>query len=147
MNLWFQAYEDAFGYCFNVSVSGKRPFHWVISESLHQIVTKLNISQMVPNNSATFDALLGTWSQLTPLPGTLDALRVLSSRYLIAPLSNGDAAMLRNATSVFLPSVNMSYIFSSDYPVECFKPEPDIYAQVPHTHTHTHTHKIGRAHV
>jgi hypothetical protein len=90
----------------------------------------MNLLSKIPVNGTLFEQLVAAWGNLTPNAGTTETLEILAPHFQLATLSNGDAETLQQACTVFQPAVNMSYFFSSDYPVECFKPLPQIYAQV-----------------
>eukprot|EP00759_Apiculatamorpha_spiralis_P005551 PhF_6_TR13360/c0_g1_i1/m.21162/K01560/E3.8.1.2; 2-haloacid dehalogenase len=110
---------------------GLNPFDYVGNLSLTQIAKSLNLTTRIYPGAPVWNALLATWGNLIPWNGTFDVLRRLhKAGYLIAPLSNGGAQTLRNATSIFAPEVPMFNIFSSDWPVGAFKPQPAMYAQV-----------------
>jgi 2-haloalkanoic acid dehalogenase type II len=128
VNLWLSAYVSYFGDSFSPSVT-HQPFQWVINSSLVEILQYFQLSSTVPQNSTTFNALLATWGNLQPRPDVTEVLANLSTRYQLGLLSNGDKNTLQAALRVFPPSVNVSLILSSDYPANCFKPCPAMYAQ------------------
>jgi len=127
-DLWLTAYVSYFGKSFDPSLTHS-PFQWVINSSLVDILDKFQLSGVVPQNSTTFKALLGTWGNLQPKSGAAEVLAKLNRKYQLGLLSNGDEGTLRAALRVFPPSVNVSLIFSSDYPVNCFKTCSSMYAQ------------------
>lgn len=109
---------------------GLEPFLYVANQSVTALVGQLGLQKAVPPGGPLFDRLVHSWGDLTPWPGTADALAKLAPHYRLAPLSNGNAETLRDATSVFAPRANMSYIFSSNWPVGAFKPQPAMYEQL-----------------
>lgn len=128
VNLWFSAYASYFGKSFSPSVT-HQPFQWVINSSLVQILQYFQLSSTILANSTTFNALLSTWGNLQPRPDVIEVLANLSTKYQLGLLSNGDKGTLQAALRVFPSSVNVSLILSSDYPTNCFKPCPAMYAQ------------------
>ncbi|CAF1492837.1 unnamed protein product [Rotaria sp. Silwood1] len=127
-NDWLSAYVSFFGKSFPASVT-RQPFLWVIRSSLLKILNSLGLSSMVPEGSATFHLLMSAWGNLQPRVGATEVLSKLSRKYQLGLLSNGDKGTLQAALRVFPSSVNVSLILSSDYPVNCFKACPAMYAQ------------------
>ncbi|CAF1342734.1 unnamed protein product [Adineta ricciae] len=128
-NIWVEAYVSYFGKSFPRSQT-HQPFLWVIHSSLLQILESLKLSTIVPEDSFTFKSLMKTWSNLQPRPGVVKVLSKLSKKYQLGLLSNGDKDTLQTALRIFPSSVNISSIFSSDYPINCFKTCSAMYAQV-----------------
>ena len=54
----------------------------------------MGLSSLIPIGSDVYARLLTVWSQLTPRPGTHEALGRLATRYRIAPLSNADTGSI-----------------------------------------------------
>jgi 2-haloalkanoic acid dehalogenase type II len=127
-DLWLNAYASYFGESFSPSLT-HQPFQWVINSSLVQILQFFGLSSMVPEDSVTFNALMSAWGNLQPRPDATEVLAKLSTKYQLGVLSNGNKDTLQAALRVFPSSVNVSLILSSDYPVNCFKPCPAMYAQ------------------
>ncbi|CAF1308380.1 unnamed protein product [Didymodactylos carnosus] len=127
-NDWLDAYGSYFGQSFSPSLT-HQPFLWVIRSSLTQILASFGLSNTVPEDSATFNSLLSAWHDLHPRVGATEVLVKLNTKYQLGLLSNGDKNTLQAARRAFPSSVNISLIFSSDYPVNCFKPCPEMYAQ------------------
>lgn len=125
---WLLAYQSFFGKSFSPSLT-RQPFLWVIRSSLLKILNSFNLSSTVPEGSSTFNALLSAWGNLQPRDGDVEVLSKLSQKYQLAVLSNGDRGTLQQALRIFPPSVNISLILSSDYPVNCFKACSGMYAQ------------------
>ncbi len=85
------------------------PFAYVTRMNLIAALQKMGLESEIPTDGDVFDRLVGTaWSQLQPWPGTADALRLVAGAYTVAPLSNGDADTLRNATDIFQPEAGLS---------------------------------------
>ncbi|CAF1197503.1 unnamed protein product [Rotaria sordida] len=125
---WLSAYTSFFGKSFPPSLT-HQPFQWVIHSSLLQILDSFGLSKTVPEGSLTFNALLSAWQKLQPRTATIEVLTKLSRKYQLGVLSNGDKQTLQSALRVFPSSVNISFILSSDYPVNCFKACSAMYAQ------------------
>lgn len=125
---WLDAYASYFGKSVPPSLT-HQPFQWIIRSSLVAILSSFGLSVKVPEGSTTFNALVSAWGNLQPRDGATEVLVKLSRKYQLGLLSNGDAATLQAALHVFPPSVNVSLILSSDYPVNCFKPCSAMYAQ------------------
>ena len=126
--LWLDAYVSNFGKTFPPSLT-HQPFRWIIQTSLIDILSKFGLSNLIPEGSQIFNSLLSTWANLKPKDGTIEVLTKLSKKYQLALLSNGDQETLESAIRIFPSSVNISLIFSSDYPVNCLKPCSQMYAQ------------------
>ena len=131
-------YSDYADHVFTpAETKGVEPFLWVTNASLGKLAAQLRIQNRLYPGNAVWNALLACWGDLTPYPETKETLQKISKAgYLIGPLSNGAVTTLRNATRVFLP-VKMYDIFSSDWPVGAFKPQPAMYAQLLHKHNFT----------
>jgi len=110
---------------------GMEPFDYVAEKSITSIVQQMHLEVKIPVNGTVFRDLVATWGNLIPWQGTTEVLTQLAQRgFQLAPLSNGDFVTLSRATSIFRPGANMSFIFSSDFPVGAFKPQPAMYAQL-----------------
>jgi 2-haloacid dehalogenase len=76
--------------------SGQRP--WTILDVLH----RESLDSLLPQfgleglDEAERDDLNRVWHRLDPWPDVVDGLTRLKSRYIIAPLSNGNVALLTN---------------------------------------------------
>ncbi|CAF1657895.1 unnamed protein product [Rotaria sp. Silwood1] len=125
---WIREYVLFFGKSFSPSIT-HHPFRWVIHSSLLKILDSFGLSKTITENSPTFNALMSIWGNLEPYPGTTHVLKILSRKYQLALLSNGDKETLKAALHVFPSSVNISLLLSSDFPVNCFKPCSAMYAQ------------------
>ena len=127
-NDWLLAYQSYFGKSISPSITHQL-FQWVIHSSLIQLLESYGLASEVPEDSETFRALLSSWANLEPKVGATEVLAKLTTKYQLGILSNGDTNTLRSVLRVFPPSINISVILSSDYPVNCFKPCPLMYAQ------------------
>lgn len=128
VDLWLDAYVSYFGKSFSPSIT-HQPFQWVINSSLVQILKSFGLSETIRENSTTFNALMASWGNLKPRPDVIDVLTKLTGKYQLGLLSNGDHGTLQSALRIFPSSVNVSLIFSSDYPANCFKTCAAMYAQ------------------
>lgn len=125
---WLSAYASYFGKSLPPSLT-HQPFQWIIRTSLVKILDSFQLSKTIPEGSTTFEALVAAWGDLQPRPEATEVLAKLSQKYQLGLLSNGDTNTLRSALRGFPSSVNVSVILSSDYPVNCFKPCSEMYAQ------------------
>ncbi|CAF1303718.1 unnamed protein product [Rotaria magnacalcarata] len=125
---WLNAYASFFGKSFSPALT-HQPFQWVIRSSLIKILDSFKLSKVVPEGSITFNALVSAWGKLQPRNATQEVLTRLSRKYQLGVLSNGDKQTLQSALRVFSASINISFILSSDYPVNCFKSCSAMYAQ------------------
>eukprot|EP01102_Stenamoeba_stenopodia_P001853 TRINITY_DN11678_c0_g1_i1.p1 TRINITY_DN11678_c0_g1~~TRINITY_DN11678_c0_g1_i1.p1 ORF type:complete len:290 (+),score=32.41 TRINITY_DN11678_c0_g1_i1:38-871(+) len=127
VDAWITVYADNLGHSFEVSVTGYYPFQWMVNTSIVEILSNMSIS--VTNE--TLSGLEGSWGDLIPRPGANITLQALQAAGLeVGPLSNGDYFTLQRAFTVFAPKVIPNYIFSSDFPVMCFKNCSEIYQHV-----------------
>jgi 2-haloacid dehalogenase len=106
--------------------SGERPFtklDILHRENLDDILSEFGIDRaQVPN--AELDDLNLAWHRLDPWPDTVDGLTRLKSRYIIAPLSNGNVRlMIDMAKHGGLP---WDAILGAEV-VQAYKPAPDAY--------------------
>eukprot|EP00049_Salpingoeca_infusionum_P022613 m.7762 g.7762 ORF g.7762 m.7762 type:complete len:266 (+) comp5286_c0_seq1:64-861(+) len=132
-NRMLSGYGSYAGHVFSYTeTNGQEPFVFVSQTSTASIVKALGLEKQIPLNSTQFQALAHTWEDLIPWEGTLDALAKLKAtgRFMLAPLSNGDAHTLTAATQAFAPKVPMNTVFSSNFPVGVFKPQAAIYEQL-----------------
>jgi len=104
--------------------SGRRP--WTILDVLH----RESLDALLPQfgldhlDAATRDELNRVWHRLQPWPDTVGGLTRLKGRFVLAPLSNGNVALLTNmAKRAGLPwDVNLSCELYRAY-----KPDPATY--------------------
>ncbi|CAF2091988.1 unnamed protein product [Rotaria magnacalcarata] len=125
---WLSAYVSYFGKSFPSSLT-HQPFLWIIRSSLLKILDSFDLTSMVPEHSDTFNSLMSVWGNLKPRSGATEVLTKLSRKYQLGLLSNGDKGTLQAALRIFPSSVNVSLTLSSNYPVNCFKPCSQMYAQ------------------
>jgi len=127
---WITAYAENLGHSFDITITGPFPFRWMVNTSIVEILEGLNVTI----DSETLVDLENSWGDLIPRPGanvTLEALQ--GAGFEVGPLSNGDYYTLEQAFKVFAPQVIPDYVFSSDYPVMCFKNCSKIYQHVLNT--------------
>jgi phosphoglycolate phosphatase-like HAD superfamily hydrolase len=131
---WVSDYGGKANSVFDPLVAVPNPFPYTICNGLEGVLAARGLlASVAPRGSPLFDRLVEAWGELAPWPGTGDVLAALTARGIgVAPLSNGDRPTLERATSVFWRThgVNMSHIFSSDFPVGAFKPQARMYDQV-----------------
>jgi 2-haloacid dehalogenase len=119
---WRARYQPAM----EVVRSGGRPFtrlDVIHRENLDFVLTAwgLNPGAFDP---AELNALNHAWHRLDPWPDSVEGLRRLRSRYFIAPLSNGNIALLANmAKRAGLP---WDCILGAEV-VRAYKPQPSAY--------------------
>lgn len=118
---WRAAYRPAM----NRVLSGDLP--WTPFEALHRI-TLDEIAQdcgLHRASPALRDAMVAGWRRLLPWPDALGGLERLKARYTIAPLSNGNFAMLvALAKFARLP---WDCVLSAEF-ARKYKPDPAVYA-------------------
>jgi 2-haloacid dehalogenase len=108
--------------------SGALP--WTKLDDLHaESLRELLPAYGVPTLGATdFDHVLKVWHRLDPWPDSNPGLARLKRRFLIAPLSNGNIALLANmAKHAGLP---WDHVFSAET-FRHYKPQPEAYLGVP----------------
>lgn len=134
VNDWVYGYADYAGHKFTKTETGNQePFTYLASKNLDGLLVKYGLSGRVVKGDATYTAMMETWGNLIPWNNTGAVLTKIASKFAIAPLSNGDAATLKAAMTIFAPGANISYIFSSDWPVGSFKPDKSMYYQLSST--------------
>lgn len=76
--------------------AGRRPF--VKLDTLHRenLLDVLQAFEIEGVSAPTIDALNRAWHRLAPWPDVVDGLTRLKQRYIIAPLSNGNVALMVN---------------------------------------------------
>ncbi|GAB7522689.1 haloacid dehalogenase type II [Paraburkholderia sp. 2C] len=105
---------------------GERPFvklDLLHRENLEQVLPKFGLdSRQVP--SSELDELNLAWHRLDPWPDTVEGLTQLKSRYIIAPLSNGNIRlMIDMAKRGGLP---WDAILGAEV-AQAYKPSPEAY--------------------
>jgi 2-haloacid dehalogenase len=99
---------------------------WMKVDALHrrkldELLVKYGVTGLT---DAEIDHLNRVWHRLTPWPDAVAGLTRLRERFIIAPLSNGDVALLTNmAKAAKLP---WDCILSSEL-FHAFKPDPRVY--------------------
>jgi 2-haloacid dehalogenase len=99
---------------------------WMKVDRLHrlkldELLTKYGLSGL---DEAEIDRFNRVWHRLSPWPDAVPGLARLKERFIIAPLSNGDVALLTNmAKAGKLP---WDCILSSEL-FGAFKPDPRVY--------------------
>jgi 2-haloacid dehalogenase len=104
--------------------SGQRP--WTTLDVLHHeaLATVLPAFGLGELSDADRDELTRAWHRLDPWPDVVDGLARLKSRYIIAPNSNGNIALLVNmAKRAGLP---WDAILGAEI-ARAYKPRPEVY--------------------
>ena len=121
---WRQGYAPSM----NRVRTGELP--WTRLDTLHRmtldsLLTRFQIEGWSQAEKADFNRI---WHRLRPWPDSVDGLRRLRRRFVIAPLSNGNLALLTNmAKHAGLP---WDCILSTEL-VKHYKPDPETYLMVP----------------
>ena len=119
---WRERYQPAMEEC----RSGRRPFtrlDVLHRENLDQVLrdTGLDLSRVA---AVELDDLNRAWHRLDPWPDAVDGLARLKARHVIAPLSNGNVALLLNmAKRAGLP---WDAILGAEV-AGAYKPRPEAY--------------------
>jgi 2-haloacid dehalogenase len=117
---WRRLYQPGMEEC----RSGRRPFtrlDVLHRESLEKVLAAHGITGA---SEGDLDALNRAWHRLDPWPDVLLGLHRLKRRYFLAPLSNGNIALLANmAKRARLP---WDAILGAE-PVQAYKPHPEAY--------------------
>lgn len=93
--------------------------------SLEELLAEFGVHGLSENEKDHFNR---AWHRLEPWPDAVEGLTRLKSRYIIAPLSNGNVSLLTNlAKRAGLP---WDLIFSAEL-VRHYKPDPETYLSVP----------------
>lgn len=122
------AFADAWRGAYKPSMdrvrTGEQP--WTILDVLHRqsletLLVQFGITMPSP---ADLDHLTRIWHRLTPWPDAVSGLTRLKRHHVIAPLSNGNVALLVNlAKHSGLP---WDMVFGSEIP-HAYKPDPAVY--------------------
>ncbi len=118
------AWRDAYAPSMDEVRKGVRP--WTVLDDLHHASLQRLLPQFGLNGLAEADiAHLATlWRQLRPWPNSVAGLRQIREHHIIAPLSNGNVALLvAMAKHVGLP---WDTVFGADL-FSHYKPDPEIY--------------------
>jgi 2-haloacid dehalogenase len=106
--------------------SGRRPFtrlDVLHQENLESVLSKFGISSAtIPRGE--LDELNLAWHRLDPWPDSVAGLTRLKSNYVIAPLSNGNIALLLNMAK--RASLSWDAILGAEV-VQAYKPAPEAY--------------------
>jgi 2-haloacid dehalogenase len=108
----------------------RKEIGWTNLDSLHRaslegLLREFGIRDLTDEET---DHLNRVWHRLDPWPDAVEGLRRLKSRYIIAPLSNGNVALLVNlAKRAGLP---WDLILSAEL-VRHYKPDPETYLMAP----------------
>ena len=93
--------------------------------SLEELLREFGVEGLIEEEK---DHLSRVWHRLDPWPDAVEGLTRLKSRYVIAPLSNGNVALLVNlAKRAGLP---WDLILSAEL-VRHYKPDPETYLMAP----------------
>jgi 2-haloacid dehalogenase len=93
--------------------------------SLEELLTEFGVEALSEEDKDRFNRV---WHRLDPWPDAVEGLARLKDRYVIAPLSNGNVALLVNmAKKAGLP---WDLILSSEL-VRHYKPDPETYLMAP----------------
>ena len=117
---WRRRYQPAMEEC----RSGRRPFTRL--DALH----RENLEAMLADHGITgqdagdLDALNLAWHRLDPWPDVLLGLHRLKRRFFLAPLSNGNIALLANMAK--RARIPWDAILGAE-PVRAYKPQPEAY--------------------
>jgi 2-haloacid dehalogenase len=99
---------------------------WLNIDALHRMILDglLDEFHITALSEPEKDHLNRVWHRLTPWPDAISGLQRLRDRYIIAPLSNGNIALLTNmAKRAGLP---WDCILSSEL-AKHYKPDPEVY--------------------
>ncbi|MCW8085373.1 haloacid dehalogenase type II [Sabulicella glaciei] len=117
---WRRRYQPAMEEC----RSGRRP--WTRLDVLH----RENLETMLADHGITgadpqdLDALNLAWHRLDPWPDVLLGLHRLRRRFFLAPLSNGNIALLANMAK--RARIPWDAVLGAE-PVQAYKPQPEAY--------------------
>lgn len=128
VTLHAEAFADAWRGAYKPSMdrvrTGAQP--WTILDDLH----RASLETLAPRFGLTdltaseLDHLTRIWHRLRPWPDSVAGLTRLKAKFIIAPLSNGNVALLVNlAKSAALP---WDMVFGSEIP-RAYKPDPAVY--------------------
>jgi 2-haloacid dehalogenase len=120
VDAWRAAYQPSM----DLVRQGKPP--WTVLDDLHRATLERLVAQFgIPGLSeADLDHINRGWHRLRPWPDAVAGLTRLRARYIIAPLSNGNVALLVNmAKAAGLP---WDMICSTEL-FRHYKPDPETY--------------------
>jgi 2-haloacid dehalogenase len=119
---WRRRYQPAMEAC----RSGRRPFTRLDVLHRENLEAVLREAGLDPSaiDAAEIDELNRAWHRLDPWPDVIEGLQRLKRRYIIAPLSNGNVALLLNmARRAGLP---WDAILGAEV-ARAYKPQPEAY--------------------
>jgi 2-haloacid dehalogenase len=119
---WRAGYQPAMGEV----RSGRRAFtrlDVLHQENLKSVLLKFGVDPAT-GSSAELQELNLAWHRLDPWPDSIGGLTRLKSNYVIAPLSNGNIALLLNMAK--RASLSWDAILGTEV-VQAYKPAPDAY--------------------
>jgi 2-haloacid dehalogenase len=90
-------------------------------ESLAELAPRFGISGL---NGDALDELVHMWHDLPPWPDSVEGLRKLRRRYIVAPLSNGHVALLVHLARA--AGISWDTVFGADI-FRHYKPDPETY--------------------
>jgi 2-haloacid dehalogenase len=104
----------------------RREVPWTILDDLHRqsletLVAKYGIAGL---SEADLAHLTRGWHRLHPWPDAVAGLTRLKTRYIIAPLSNGNVALLVDLAK--FGGLPWDMVFGSEIP-HAYKPDPEVY--------------------
>jgi 2-haloacid dehalogenase len=104
--------------------SGQRP--WTTLDVLHReaLDTVLPTFELYELSAADRDDLTRAWHRLDPWPDVVEGLSRLKSRYIIAPNSNGNIALLVNMAK--RAGLSWDAILGAEI-ARAYKPRPEVY--------------------
>ncbi len=99
---------------------------WTILDDLHRqsLQTLLDAHGITGLDAAELEHLTRIWHRLRPWPDSVAGLTRLKRRFIIAPLSNGNLALLVNLSK--FAGLPFDTVFGSDMPRR-YKPDPEVY--------------------
>jgi len=107
-----------------------RELPWTKLDDLHRMMLAETLRNFAIENLSDEEKenLNRVWHRLTPWPDSVPGLRRIKSRFVIAPLSNGNISLLTNmAKNAGLP---WDCILSAEN-VRAYKPDPAVYLLAP----------------
>jgi 2-haloacid dehalogenase len=117
---WRQRYQPAM----EAVRSGRRPFTRLDVLHRENLEAVLRDAGGGPFDAADLDGLNRAWHRLDPWPDSVAALTRMKERFIVAPLSNGNVALLLNmAKRAGLP---WDAILGAEV-AQAYKPQPEAY--------------------
>ncbi|ODN43132.1 HAD-IA family hydrolase [Piscirickettsia litoralis] len=113
-----------------VGVQHFQLFDMMLKSTLTYTIRSLSFTKNLKFSQSDIASMMNAWDKLTPLPGTIGALKKLQQAgYKLAILSNGSRQRIQDVINNEGYQGIFSYIISSSS-VNRFKPDPKIYAEV-----------------